>query len=63
MMDVRCPKCNKKLGESDGRGTVEILCPNCKHIVRSYPSVATEIVTSDERLNTRGFEPQEIKRR
>jgi phage FluMu protein Com len=62
MMDVRCPKCHKLLGRSDGHGTIEIECPRCKHLVRSYPSVAIEIVTEDgDRLGTRRFEPEETK--
>jgi len=43
MMDVRCPKCNKLLCQSDGHGTVEIKCPNCKHLVR-FPARFAEIV-------------------
>ena len=29
MMDVRCPRCGKKLGEMDG-GSVSLKCPRCK---------------------------------
>ena len=29
MMDVRCPRCGKKLGEMGG-GSVALKCPRCK---------------------------------
>jgi phage FluMu protein Com len=43
MFEVRCPKCSKLLGRSEGIGEVEIQCPNCKHLVR-YPARQAEIV-------------------
>jgi len=62
MMDVRCPKCNKLLCKSDGHGTVEIECRQCKLLVRHYAKPVTEIVTEDgDRLGTRRFEPYETK--
>ena len=29
-MEIRCPKCEKKLCEADGEGTVTAVCPRCK---------------------------------
>lgn len=44
MIDVRCPKCQKLIGRSDGQGAVEIECPRCKLLVRAAPTFTVEIV-------------------
>lgn len=49
MMDVRCPKCNKLLGRSDGQGAVEIQCPRCNLLVRGAPTYAVQIVAREPR--------------
>jgi len=36
MQDLRCT-CRRKLGESDGRGRVEIKCPKCGRLMRFGP--------------------------
>lgn len=49
MIDVRCPKCNKLLCQSDGQGSVEIQCPRCNLLVRAAPTYAVQIVAREPR--------------
>lgn len=34
LTDARCPFCNRKLFEWNGRGAVSIQCPKCKHLAQ-----------------------------